>query len=111
MRDVIHKVIGAEAEAKRIVESARAEAEQTIARTRTEAQKLAAESAEKTRMAVQELLTAVVRQAELEKQQQLLSIAAEFQTAIHVDPEAMHRAIESSIHCICGTREPPERSL
>ena len=111
MRDVIHKVIGAEAEAKRIVESARAEAERIIAQTRTEAQKLAAESAEKTGMAVQELLNAVVHQAELEKQQQLISIAAELETAIHVDPEAMHRAIESSIHCVCGTREPPGPSL
>ncbi len=104
MREVIQKVLEAEAEAKRLVEAAKAEADRLVSQAQQESQEFVARAREEARAEAGRLLDAATRQAEQEKRERLDRAAADIETQIQLDEETRQRAVEAALRCVCGSR-------
>lgn len=102
MREVIQRVIAAEAEAKRIVAAAQAEAEQIAAEARNRTDTLVAHARADANAEAERIVDAAVRDAELEKQEQLARIAAEIEAQIRLDDPVRECVIAGALRCVCG---------
>ena len=111
MRDVIEKMLQAEAEAKRIVAQAEVDAEQIRAESRHRAQDLA----EKVRLEAHDEAAAIVRQAseeaEKEKQARIARAAKVIDGEVRMDDEFRAGAVEAVVRCVRGmfaAAKPPQ---
>ena len=111
MRNVIQKVLEAEAEAKRLVEAAKAEAEDTLCQARKQAQELLAQGRREARAEAERIVEAALKEAEHEKQERLARAAAEIKTQIHLDEAMTRRAVEGVVWCVCGRQQPIQPPL
>lgn len=102
MREVIQRVIAAEAEAKRIVATAHAEAERMAAEARHRTDSLVAHARADANGEAEQIVNAAVREAELEKQEQLARIAAEIEAQIRLDDPVRECVIAGALRCVCG---------
>jgi vacuolar-type H+-ATPase subunit H len=104
VREVIRRVIEAEDEGRRLVESARAEAERTVA----DARKRARDSAEAEGRAAQAEAARIVAEAVAaageRKRSDLASIAETVETETRMPPAARQSAVEAVVRCVCGAR-------
>ncbi len=110
MRDVIQKVIATEAQAKQLVDAARAEAERIVSNARKEAETLVARAREESRAEAQGLIEAATREAGREKEQRLARVTAEIEKEVHLDEATKQRAVKAAIRCVCGQRQPTDKS-
>lgn len=104
MRDVIEKVIAAEAEAKRMVEAARAEADRISSEAQKQGEELVARTRRQARAEAESMIEAALRAAEQEKRERLARIAAEIETEVRLDESTRQRAVTGAIRCVCGQR-------
>lgn len=102
MRDVIQRVIATEAEAKRMVLDARAAAARILTEAQTRAQQLTADARQEVQLAAPKILTAVVADAENDKQKRLASITAQIEKRINLSDDERRRAVEAIVRCVCG---------
>ena len=102
MRDVIQKVIAAEAEAKRILGAGRAEGDRILSEARQQAQELAARSRQEARAEAGRILESAVQEAEGEKQKRLSRSIAEIEAQIHLDEATRQHAVDAVVRFVCG---------
>jgi vacuolar-type H+-ATPase subunit H len=103
MRDVIQKVIAAEAEAKQKVLSAQAEVQRLV----NEARKLAQEKKETARQTAQlesdKIMASAISSAEAGKQKQLAQAAADIAMQVRLDADTARQAVAAVVRCVCGS--------
>lgn len=104
MREVIQKVMAAEAEAKQRVQAATAEAERIISAARGRAQDLVAAAGAAARAEADQILAGAVQSTATEKQQRLEAVTAEIETQVRVDETMVRQATEAVTRCLCGSR-------
>jgi len=102
MRDVIRKMLEAEAEAKRIVQEAGAETERLLAEARRQAQKLAERARRETAAEAERIIQTAERDAEREKKERLDEIASEMDAELKVSEDARRAAVEAVVQSVCG---------
>lgn len=102
MRDVIQKMLVAEAEAKRIVAQAEGEAERTRAEARRQAQQLADQVRDETRAEVDAAIEEAVQQADRERQQRLAKAAGNIEADLRLDEKRQADAVEVVVRCVRG---------
>ncbi len=106
MRDVVQKVIEAEAEAKRLVQAAQAEAERILAEAQNQGQQLITRARQEARTEAERMVEAAVRAAEQEKQKRLAHLAAEIESSLRLDEATRRHAVAAAIRCVCGKGQP-----
>lgn len=104
MRDVIQRVIAAEAEAKRIIEAAKTEADRISSDAQKKGQHLVAQARQEARAEAERMLEAAIHGAEREKQERLACIAAEIETQVCLGETIRQRAVAGAVRCVCGQR-------
>ena len=102
MRDVIQRIIAAEAEAKRIVEIAVAEAERISSEARKQGEHLVAQARLEANLEAERMLEVSLGEAEREKQKRLAGVSAEIEAQVCLDSSTRERAIAGAIRCVCG---------
>ena len=102
MREVIQKVIAAEAEAKRLREAARVEGERVLADARQHALELTDAARKEARLAADQRLEAADRVAQAQKTERLAQATAEIETRVRLDDSERRRAAEAAVRCVCG---------
>ena len=103
MRDVIRKMLQAEAEAKRIVQEAETQAEQIRADARKKAQDLAQRAQQETADEVQKILSDAEDQARREKQERIVQIASAIEKEIAMDENFRRESVETVVRAVLGT--------
>jgi vacuolar-type H+-ATPase subunit H len=109
MREIVQKVMAAEAEAKATVAAARREKERILAAAQRQAQELLATARGQARAEAVELLAAANHAAQLEKQARLARTASELATQASLDDETRRGVVEAAVRCVCGLQEPGAR--
>jgi len=109
MRNVIQKVLAAEAEAKNLLDAGRVEADRIREAAQKKGQALLALSRQETRGEVETILETATRQAELEKQERLAKAAVEIETQFRLDDAIRQRAVEAVVRCVCSFGPPAEK--
>ena len=109
MKEVIAKIMEAEAEARQLVEAAHAEAEQILSAGRESAQTLTAKIRRDTHYQAEQVVRETIREAQQEKQANLARYAADLETTIRLDEAVKHQAVEAALRCVCNPE--PEQSL
>lgn len=104
MRDVIQKVIAAEAEARRIVEAARVEADRISAGAQKQGEELVVRTRQEARAEADRVVEAALKTAAQEKRERLARVVAEIDTQVQLDETARQRAVAAAIRCVCGQR-------
>ena len=102
MREVIQKVIAAEAEAKHIREAAHTEAERILAEARQRALETTEAARKEARLAAEQRLEAGDREALAQKTDRLARATAEIETHVRLDDSERQRAAEAAVRCVCG---------
>ena len=102
MREVIQKVIEAEIQAKRLVETSQAEAEAILSTARRQSQELVARVEKEARLEAERIVEAGALEAEREKNERLGRAAAETETQVRLEGPAQQRAVESVVRCVGG---------
>ena len=102
MREVIQKVIAAEAEAKSIREAAHTEAERILAEARQHAREITEAARKEARLAAEQRLEAGDREAQEQKPERLAQATAEIETHVSLDDSERQRAAEAAVRCVCG---------
>ena len=102
MHAVIQKVMGAESEAKGLVEAARLDAERVVADARSRAKECLEQARQQVRFEAQGIVEAAVRAAEGEKQACLASEIAEIQAHVRLDEGTKEQAVSAVVRCVCG---------
>jgi vacuolar-type H+-ATPase subunit H len=104
MRDIIQKVIAAEAEAKHILEKAREESDGILTHAQRQAQELTDRVRREARLEGEQMLAAAAQEAEREKQECLARGAAEIVTQVRLEEALMQRAVRAVVRSVCGLR-------
>jgi vacuolar-type H+-ATPase subunit H len=104
MRDVIHKIIATENEARAIVETARAEADRILSDARKKGQDIVEQAREQALVEAEKIVEAAVQAAEREKKNRLTHAAAEIESEIHLDRNDSQWAVEGVVRCVSGLR-------
>jgi vacuolar-type H+-ATPase subunit H len=102
MREVIHSVLAAEAEAKGIVAAARTEAERIASDSQKVSTGLVARMQQEARAEADYLVTAAVEQAGREKEERLARLAAEIEAEVQLEDSARQRVVAAAVRCVCG---------
>ena len=97
MRDVIGRVIEAEAEAKRILAAAQTEADRILAEARKTAEERSAQIHQDTQAQAATVKEAILQTAQNEKQGRLAQITDGFDTQLHLDEPTRQNAVASAI--------------
>lgn len=106
MRDVIQRVIAAEAEAKHIVEAANTDRERISSDAQEKGQQLVAQARLEARDEADQMVETARLEAEREKQARLACVAADIETQVRLEETAKQRAVEAALRCVCGKRQP-----
>lgn len=107
MREVIQRVLTAEAEAKGLVAAARQEADGLLSAARRESDEVVARVTREARLEAQRLVEAAVSAAQREKEDRLTEVAAGLETGLRLDEGARQDAIAGALHCICRPHRTP----
>ena len=102
MREVIQKLVDAEAEARRMIEAARTEAATIVSDARRAAEEGAAQSRVDTRAEAEKAVQSAVLEARQEAQQRLARAAADIESEVRVDPAVQQRLVDAAVRCVCG---------
>lgn len=102
MRDVIQRMLEAEAEAKRLTEQAEAEAERLRAEARRQVQDLMEQVRRQTRADVDRIIAAALEQAQQEKQTRLAQADAAMDSEVRIDESMRRSAVEAIVRAVCG---------
>lgn len=104
MREIIARVVGAEAAAREQVAHARAEAEGLVVEARRRAQEIGAGFRDRTRAEVEALQAATINDAEATRRERLTAAAAELDATIHIDDAVRSAVVAEAIRCVTGGR-------
>ena len=102
MHDVIQKIMSTEAEARRMVQTAKTEAEQILAEARKRAQELTAAARKDVQIKCQGILLALTQEAEKDKQTSLALAAAGIEKQVSISETTKQRAVAAVVRCVCG---------
>jgi vacuolar-type H+-ATPase subunit H len=102
MRDVIQKVIAAEAEANHLVLAARTEADRLVTEARLRAGDLVERARTEARVEFTKILAAAEERACREKTERLNLAANEIKKTICLDETQMQRAVDATLCCVRG---------
>ncbi len=102
MRETIHRVLAAEDEAKRLVETTREEGEDHLAECRRQAEALAADADREVRLASAALLEAAADEARREREELIRQASAEIAATLRLDEALARRAVDAIVECVCG---------
>jgi len=102
MRDVIQKMLEAEAEARRIVAAAEAEAERLHADARQQGQQLADKVRADTRAEADAIIEQACREAQHERQNRLDQASTSIEAEIQLDETSRAAVVEGVVRCVCG---------
>jgi vacuolar-type H+-ATPase subunit H len=105
MRDVIQRIIAAEAEARQRVQAANSEAERILSEARKRAQELVAAARQTARLDAEKMLATTLQTAAAEKKERLAHAAAEIETQVRVDEATARQAVEAVTRCVCGFQQ------
>lgn len=104
MQNVIGKVISAEAEARRLVETAQKEADQILADARSRSRELLERTRQESRLEAEKTLALAAGDAEREKTESLARAADEIKNNIHFNGTRLQTAVEAAVRCLSGLR-------
>lgn len=102
MREVIQKLVDAEAEARRTIEAARTEAAAVVSGARRSAEELAAQSRRDAREEAERTVQSAVLEARGQARERLTRATADIESEVRVDPAVQHRLVEAAVRCVCG---------
>ena len=102
MRDVIQKVIATEAEASRMVQSARTEAGNLLADARIQAGSLVDQARNDAQVDAGKIVAAAELQAEQEKAGRRTLAADEIEKSVNLEETRVQRAVEATLRCVLG---------
>jgi vacuolar-type H+-ATPase subunit H len=102
MRETIHRVLAAEDEAKRLVETAREEGEAHLADCRRQAESLAADAGREVRLASAALLEAAAVEARREREELIRQASVEIAGTLRLDEVLARQAVDAIVQCVCG---------
>lgn len=106
MQDVIHRVMEAEGEARRILQDAQSEADRLLGEARLQAQQRADRVRTEVRQAADRLIDEAEQAAEQQKAEQLTLAAAQIESGIRID-EVLHRsAVDAVVACVAAAKPP-----
>ncbi len=105
MRDVIQSVVEAEAEARRIIESARAEADRTLAEAQEQVQRTLSQARDEGRAASEKVIQTAVQQALERKAELLRNAEIGMRESTRIDPALKERIIDAVVQCVRGERQ------
>ncbi|MDD5707078.1 MAG: hypothetical protein PHR35_14235 [Kiritimatiellae bacterium] len=105
MRDVIQQVIAAEAEAKRIVSTAKEEEDGVMAAARQRAQSIAAQARLEARQEADLILAESDAGASARKRELLEQAEQSLLADIRLENAARQEAVAAVLRCVCG--QPP----
>lgn len=102
MRDVIQSVVEAEAEARRIVQSAREEADRILAKAQEQVKQNLSQARAEGRAASEKIIQTAVQRA-LEKKAELLRTAEiGIRESTRIDPDLKEQIIDAVVRCVRG---------
>ena len=104
MREVIQRVVEAEAEGRRFVAAARAEAERLRAEAQGQARELLERTQAEVRVAAAQLVATTVEEAEREKQEKIAQATPTIAAAVRLDGGTRQRLVDAIIRCVTGRR-------
>lgn len=104
MQDVIQRIIAAESEARRIVESAKSEADRILSDAQKKGHDIIEQARTRALLESDEIVKAAVKKAEQEKQLHLADAVIEIEKQIRLEPRTKQLAVEGVIRCVC--RQP-----
>jgi len=102
MRDVIQKMLEAEAEAKRIVAEAEAEADRIRAEARRQAQHLLETARRQARDEADRLIAEADEQADRDRGSGLSLAAERIEQEVGIDPERRREAVETVVRAVAA---------
>jgi len=102
MRDVIQKMLEAEAEAKRLLADAEAASERLLADARQKAQHGVELARTEGRAEADRILETARQEADRERDERVRQAAAAIQTEITVDEAVHRRGVEAVVRAVCG---------
>ena len=102
MREVIQKVLAAEAEAKRAVQAARSEAECLLVEARKKGQEIREQTRLKTEAEAGKLIAVAAQEAEQKKQAAVARSAAEIERQIYLDEAAVRAVTDAVVRRVSG---------
>ncbi len=105
MRDVIQKMLEAEAEAQRIVSEAGTEADRIRTDARRRAQQRAEKTREEARAEADRLIAEAENQARRDRDEALRRAAEATEQEVRIDPDRRREAVDAVVRAVVG--EPP----
>ena len=103
MRDVIQKMLEAEAEAKRIVAGAEAEAERIRADARRQAHQLTDQARAETRTDTDRIAEEAAGRSDSQRRAAIADAAKTIDDGLHLDEPLRTRAVETVVRRVCGS--------
>jgi len=104
MREVIHRVLEAEDQARRLLEAASAEAEGILSEADRRVQELVARVQREAQVEAAQILDSATQEADREKRELLSRAEAEIKAQVQLEETAKERAVEAVVRCVCGFR-------
>ena len=102
MRDVVRKMVEAEGEAERTVETARAEADRLLAEARRQAHEILECGRREARAEADQIVQKACDEAERERKERLAEAVAGIEAAVRLDEGARQAAAEAVVRRVCG---------
>ncbi|MHC1763440.1 MAG: hypothetical protein AB9869_03910 [Verrucomicrobiia bacterium] len=104
MRDVIQSVVEAEAEARRMIQSAREEADRILAEAQEQVQRTLPQARAEGRAASEKVIQTAVQRALEQKAELLRNAEIEIRESTRIDPALKERIIDAVVQCVRGER-------
>jgi vacuolar-type H+-ATPase subunit H len=102
MHEVIQKVIATEAEAKRMVQSAKSEAERILSEAQNRAREITMVAVQDAQVESERILAEAMKATDRDKQTRLAVVAGEIEKQFHLDETAKQLAVAAVVRCVCG---------
>ena len=102
MREVIQKVMAAEAEAQQLVRAARIEADQCLEQARQQARQRVEQARREAKLEAANLLASAERDADREKALRLARAREQIGAAITLDELTKQQAVAAALRCLGG---------
>lgn len=102
MRDVIQSVVEAEAEARRIVQSAREEADRILAAAQEQAKQKLSQARAEGRAASEKVIQTAVQRALERKAELLRNAEVGILESTRIDPDLKEQIIDAVVRCVRG---------
>jgi vacuolar-type H+-ATPase subunit H len=106
MQDVIHRVMEAEGEARKILQDAQGEADRLVGEARSQAKQRADQVRTEVRQAADKLLKEAEQAAEQQKAEQLALAAVQIDSGIRIDDALRRSAVDAVVACVAAAKPP-----